>query len=117
MDNSEATLEHQSQPSTDGRESDTYAILDKMPGEPHSLPPDKLLENTIIFNTGSDVGLTKREMEILHLIVGGQTNKQIAQQLSRSERTVEYHRNRLMRKMSAHNAAELVRHAFFMGII
>jgi DNA-binding NarL/FixJ family response regulator len=49
--------------------------------------------------------------------VAGQTNKQIAQRLSRSERTIEYHRNRLMRKMAAHNAAELVRHALVTGII
>ncbi len=78
---------------------------------------DKFLENALIFNAGSDVMLTKREGEILRLIIGGHTNKQIARRLSRSERTVEFHRNRLMRKMAAHNAAELVRHAIDMGVI
>jgi len=51
------------------------------------------------------------------MIVGGRTNKQIARLLSRSERTVEYHRNRLMRKMAAHNTAELVRLAMVTGIV
>jgi DNA-binding NarL/FixJ family response regulator len=78
---------------------------------------DGLIENTLVINTGNAVTLTKRESEILRLIVGGQTNKQIARLLSRSERTVEYHRNRLMRKMAARNVAELVRLAIVMGIV
>jgi DNA-binding CsgD family transcriptional regulator len=78
---------------------------------------DGLIENTLIINTGSVAALTKRESEILRMIVGGRTNKQIARLLSRSERTVEYHRNRLMRKMAAHNTAELVRLAMVTGIV
>jgi DNA-binding CsgD family transcriptional regulator len=78
---------------------------------------DKFLENTLIFDVCSDISLTKREGEILQMIVSGQTNKQIAQHLSRSERTVEFHRNRLMRKMGAHNAAELVKGAMAMGLL
>jgi two-component system response regulator FixJ len=78
---------------------------------------DSLLEKALIFNTDNSIELTKREGEILQLIVSGSTNKQIAKQLSRSERTVEFHRNRLMRKMAAHNAAELVRQAIGLGII
>ena len=78
---------------------------------------DILLEDTLVFSIGNaGFELTKREGEILRLIAGGQTNKQIARRLSRSERTVEYHRNRLMRKMAAHNTAELVRVALVMGI-
>jgi DNA-binding NarL/FixJ family response regulator len=79
---------------------------------------DELLEDTLIFSIdNADFELTRRECEILLLIAAGQTNKQIARQLSRSERTVEYHRNRLMRKMAAHNAAELVRKAIVSGIV
>ena len=61
------------------------------------------------------VGL--RETEILQLIVSGKTNKKIAQVLYRTERTVEYHRNRLMRKLGAKTAADLVKRAITMGII
>jgi len=78
---------------------------------------DSLLEKALIFNADNSAELTRREGEILRLIVEGCTNKQIAKQLSRSERTIEFHRNRLMRKMSAHNAAELVRQAIGLGII
>ena len=78
---------------------------------------DTFLEKALIFNTDNAVELTRREGEILRLIVDGCTNKQIAKQLSRSERTVEFHRNRLMRKMASHNAAELVRQAIGLGII
>jgi DNA-binding CsgD family transcriptional regulator len=86
---------------------------------------DTLLEKALSFNTDNSVRLcspqavelTKREGEILRLIVSGRTNKQIAKQLSRSERTIEFHRNRLMRKIAAHNAAELVRQAIGLGII
>jgi DNA-binding CsgD family transcriptional regulator len=79
---------------------------------------DILLEDTLVFNIdNTDFELTKREGEILRLIVAGRTNKQIARQLSRSERTVEYHRNRLMRKMAAHNSAQLVRLALARGIV
>jgi DNA-binding NarL/FixJ family response regulator len=80
-------------------------------------PEDKFLENTLIFDVCGGISLTKRECEILKLIVSGRTNKQIAQGLSRSERTVEFHRNRLMRKMGAHNAAELVKSAMGMGLL
>jgi DNA-binding CsgD family transcriptional regulator len=82
------------------------------------LAGDQLLENTLVFSIGNgDIPLTKREAEILRLIAGGHTNKQIAKRLSRSERTVEYHRNRLMRKMTAHNPAELVRRAIVLGVV
>ena len=80
-------------------------------------PEDKFLENTLIFDVSKGISLTKREGEILRRIVSGQTNKQIAQSLSRSERTVEFHRNRLMRKIGAHNAAELVKIAMGYGVV
>lgn len=78
---------------------------------------DGLLENTL-FGNHIEVTklLTKREMEILRLIVSGKTNKRIAQIFHRSQRTVEYHRNRLMRKLEAHSVADLVKRAITMGI-
>ena len=80
-------------------------------------PEDGVLESALIFDLDKDIGLTKRETDILRLIVAGQTNKQIAMQLSRSERTVEFHRNRLMRKVGAHNAAQLVKSALAMDLV
>ncbi|MFC1676869.1 response regulator transcription factor [Planctomycetota bacterium] len=76
---------------------------------------DKFLEKTLN-NIKTTAPLTKRESEILRLIVEGKTNKKIAQILYRTERTVEYHRNRLMRKLGAKTAADLVRRAITLGI-
>ena len=52
--------------------------------------------------------LTQREREVLGLIVGGKLNKQIANDLGISIKTVEVHRSRVMEKMSAGSVAELV---------
>ena len=77
---------------------------------------DRHLENTLVNNIGISESLTKREIQILHSILAGKTNKQIALMLSRSRRTIEYHRNRLMRKLDARNTVELVKRAVAMGI-
>jgi FixJ family two-component response regulator len=55
--------------------------------------------------------LTSREREIFALVSTGLRNKQIAQRLDISEITVQIHRGRVMKKMSAHSFASLVRMA------
>jgi two-component system response regulator NreC len=55
--------------------------------------------------------LTPRELEILNLIVAGETNSQIAAALSISVKTVEWHRANLMSKLDVHSIADLVRYA------
>jgi FixJ family two-component response regulator len=52
--------------------------------------------------------LTQREREVLGLIVDGKLNKQIADDLGISIKTVEVHRSRVMEKMGANSVAELV---------
>ena len=52
--------------------------------------------------------LTQREREVLGLIVAGKLNKQIADELGISIKTVEVHRSRVMEKMGASSVAELV---------
>ena len=53
--------------------------------------------------------LTDREREVLELLTQGKQNKQIAQDLGVSPRTIEIHRARVMEKMNAQSVAELVR--------
>jgi len=53
--------------------------------------------------------LTRMEKKILKFIVSGKSNKEIADVLHRSVRTVEDHRNHIMRKFDARNAVELVK--------
>jgi FixJ family two-component response regulator len=60
--------------------------------------------------------LTRREKEILPLVVTGQLNKQIAAQLKLSEMTVKIHRSQVMRKMRAKSLVDLVRMADNLGL-
>jgi DNA-binding CsgD family transcriptional regulator len=55
--------------------------------------------------------LTDREREVLGLLALGHTNREIAEQLVLSVRTVESHRARIQRKLAITSRAELVKHA------
>lgn len=61
--------------------------------------------------------LSVREMEVLQLIAEGEANKQIAAELGISIKTVEKHRDHLMRKLDIHDTAGLTRYAIEAGII
>ena len=63
------------------------------------------------------VQLTKREKEILKLIVEEYSNQQIADRLEISLRTVETHRFNLTQKLSVKNTAGLVKEAMRLGLI
>ncbi|MDX1527458.1 MAG: response regulator [Gammaproteobacteria bacterium] len=52
--------------------------------------------------------LTGREREVMNLVADGKSSKVIALELGISERTVEIHRSRMMKKMSARSVADLV---------
>lgn len=52
--------------------------------------------------------LTEREREVLDMMTGGKANKVIAMELGISERTVEFHRGKIMKKMQARSLAELI---------
>ena len=61
-------------------------------------------------------GLTPREREILGHIVEGLTNREIAERLTLSVKTVENHRTNLMAKLDAHDRGQLVRAAERLGL-
>jgi RNA polymerase sigma factor (sigma-70 family) len=60
--------------------------------------------------------LTPREREVLALVVTGMLNKQVADALGMSEKTVKVHRGRIMQKMHAVSLVDLVRMADKVGI-
>jgi FixJ family two-component response regulator len=60
--------------------------------------------------------LTRREREVLSLVISGLMNKQIAHRLDVSEITVKIHRGHVMKKMEARSLADLVRMAEMLGI-
>ena len=61
--------------------------------------------------------LTTREREIFELCIQGMPTAQIAGQLSISPRTVETHRGRILRKLNAHSAVDLIRLAARWGLL
>jgi DNA-binding NarL/FixJ family response regulator len=64
-----------------------------------------------------DSHLTSREREVLVQIAEGLSNKEIAWLLNIGVRTVETHRERIMRKLNIHNIAGLTRYAITHGLI
>jgi RNA polymerase sigma factor (sigma-70 family) len=60
--------------------------------------------------------LTPRERQVFDRVVQGKINKQIAQQLGATERTIKAHRHRVMEKMKVQSLAELVSIAERLGI-
>jgi DNA-binding NarL/FixJ family response regulator len=61
--------------------------------------------------------LSEREKEVLTLIVSGLANKEIADRLKLSVRTVEKHRQKIMQKLGIHKATELVKYAITRGLV
>lgn len=64
-----------------------------------------------------DLGITKRELEILDLIARGMSNREIAEKLFVSENTVKTHSSRLFDKLSAKRRTQAVQIGKAMGII
>lgn len=62
-------------------------------------------------------GITPREREVLVLVARGRTNKEMAAQLGISPRTVETHRENLMRKLKLRTVADLTRYALEHGLL
>lgn len=60
-------------------------------------------------------GLTKKEIEILSLILSGMTNTEISDNLGKSKRTIETHRFNLMKKLNVKNLIELSSKAKELG--
>lgn len=61
--------------------------------------------------------LTEREQQTLNMIIAGKTNKEIADLMSVSPKTVDKHRTSLMQKLEVHSVAELMAFALREGLI
>ena len=95
------------------------AIRAALRGEPFISPvaEEELIRNWL--EEGGEVGteLTPRELEVVKLIAEAHTNKQIAQVLHLSEKTVESHRGNVLSKLGMRDRVELVRYAIRRGLI
>jgi two-component system nitrate/nitrite response regulator NarL len=80
----------------------------------------RLALNQVVQGNGNGtdaVGLTNREKEVLIQVAGGYCNKEIATNLKVGVRTVETHRERIMRKLAIHSVAGLTRFALAKGLV
>jgi DNA-binding NarL/FixJ family response regulator len=103
------------------RSADTQlvdAIHAAIRGEPFISPvaEEELLRNWLDRDERSGE-LTQRELEVVKLIAEAHTNKQIAQILNLSEKTVESHRGNVLSKLGMRDRVELVRYAIRRGLI
>jgi len=103
------------------RSADTQlvdAIHAAIRGEPFISPvaEEELLRNWLEADERSNE-LTQRELEVVKLIAEAHTNKQIAQILNLSEKTVESHRGNVLAKLGMRDRVELVRYAIRRGLI
>jgi DNA-binding CsgD family transcriptional regulator/tetratricopeptide (TPR) repeat protein len=62
-------------------------------------------------------GLTPRQLEVLVLVAGGHSNREIAERLVLSERTVGHHVGAVLRKLNAKSRAEASAHAVRLGVV
>ncbi len=70
-----------------------------------------------VSNPSNDQTLTSREREVLVQIAEGLSNKEIASRLGVGVRTVETHRERIMRKLDIHSVAGLTKFAISQGLV
>lgn len=76
-----------------------------------------ILADTVARPASSEGEITPREKEVLQLVAGGHSTKQIADQLGISIRTVETHRINMLKKLEVNNSAELIKKAFELGLL
>jgi two-component system, NarL family, nitrate/nitrite response regulator NarL len=97
------------------------AIESVCDGEPFFSPEiARAALNQFVHNGGKQepfAQLTSREREVLALIAEGRSNKEVANQLGIGVRTIETHRERIMRKLGIHTVAGLTRFAIMNGVI
>jgi len=76
-----------------------------------------LNRNNAKINDCEGIDFSKRETEVLSLIAHGHTNKEIADKLYTSRRTIEGHRQAMINKAKVRNSAELIRFAVKHSLI
>jgi len=88
-------------------------------GEPFLSPDSQraLIKDVLNRDEGRPTELTQREEEVVKLVAEAHTNKEIAELLHLSEKTVENHRSRAMKKLGMRDRVELVRYAIRRGLI
>ncbi len=70
-----------------------------------------------LFASKEETVFTPREIEIIQHLCDGHSAKEVGDKLSVSHRTIETHRNNILRKLGFNNTAELIKYAVKQGIV
>jgi len=76
-----------------------------------------ILKKRVTAHPNVGTSLTHTEKKILQLVVDGMSNKEIANLLHRSARTIEVHRAHIMHKLGVDNLVDLVKRVSIMGLV
>ena len=66
---------------------------------------------------GTTITLTKREIEVLQLVLEGKPSKEVATSLCCSKRTVDFHLARVYEKLQVSNRVQAMRRATLLGLL
>ena len=80
-------------------------------------PRDTNATGTPLAEKQDPYGLSKREKQILGMVMNGKHNKDIAEVLGKSVRTIETHRFNIMKKLSVNNAVDMINKAMKESIL
>lgn len=94
--------------------NDLIFAIKQVAGNRTYVSPELLISKESMDGT---IRFTKRELQILELIAEGMTNKEIADQIFLSKRTVETHRKNLIEKTKSKNTSVLIRYAINNGLL
>ena len=75
------------------------------------------MSNETVTNSADPVRLTKREVEILSLVIEGYSSKQVADLLFISKRTVDFHLDNVYGKLEVRNKMQALQRATRLGLI
>ena len=70
-----------------------------------------------LFSTKKEQALTPREIEIIQYLCEGDSAKEVGEKLNLSYRTIETHRNNILRKLGFNSTAELIKYAVKQGVV
>jgi DNA-binding CsgD family transcriptional regulator len=98
-------------------------IADRLAAAPLADAVQVLARRARIMLTGAmpvraaDHGLTPRELDVLHLLATGSTNRQVARALAMSEKTASVHVSRIISKLGVHNRGQAAAAARTLGLL
>lgn len=78
---------------------------------------ESILRENVLANACVGRPLTAIQMKVLKLVIDGKSNKEIADLLARSVRTIEVHRAHMMEKLGVSNLLDLIKRAVALGLV